>query len=133
MSEWISIAAIIIAIAAVGYSFYSKQTVVSGSNLSAAITAIPSLATEVDKAATIVVQSYEQARRKGQLENTPELNEVMNRVRGWLPEEIQDAVTNDQVVEAINSAILIASAMTNQINANKATVADSESGEQYRP
>lgn len=122
--EWISVAALIIAIIVGGYVFLSRQTPVTAANVTNAINAVPSLAVEVEKAATIVVQGIEQARRAGKLDNVPAYGELLNQVRSWLPVNIKP--TNEQILSAINSAILLASLATNQINAAKATVADSD-------
>lgn len=126
MSEWFGIAALIIAIVAVGYVFISRQTPLTAANVTTAVNAVPSLATEVEKAATVVIQSYEQARRKGKLVNDPPLNKVMNQVRDWLPDWAKVEASNDQIVEAINSAILMASLVTSQIAAAKETVAEAK-------
>lgn len=124
MEQWISIVAIVIALGAIAFVFVQSGTPYTAVGIKESLERVQPLAMEVEKAATIVVQSYEQARRKGKLESTPGLNEVMNRVRGWLPKEVKLNVTNDQIVEAINSAILIASAATAQINANKVIAKD---------
>lgn len=121
--EWIGIAALVAAIVfAISAFFYSRQAL-TAANVTALINGVPAVATEVDKAATIVVNAYEQARRKGKLEYTPDLATVTKRVRSWLPEWVTDAVTDEQIVDAINSAILLASEKTNAINAAKATIA----------
>lgn len=119
----ISIIAIVIAIGAVAYGFYASKRPITATTVATAIEALPSVVTEVEKAAGIVVNAYEQARRKGKLESDPSLNEVMNKVRGWLPDWAKTAVTNEQIIDAINSGILLASATTNQINANKRVAA----------
>lgn len=126
MSEWLSIAALIISVVVGIYFFVNRKTPLTAANVTTAVNAVPSLATEVEKAATVVIQSYEQARRKGKLVNDPPLNRVMNQVRDWLPDWAKVAASNDQIVEAINSAILMASLVTNQINAAKATVQESD-------
>lgn len=133
MNDWLSIISLVVAIGAVAFAFVTRRQPVTAANVVAAVESVQPLAIEVDKAATIVVQSYEQARRKNKLENTPGLNEVMNRVRSWLPKEVRLNVTNEQIIEAINSAILIASAATAQIAANKAVVADANPGATVDP
>lgn len=124
--EWIGIAALVIAIIAIVYAFIVSNKPLTAANVTTAINAVPSLATEVEKATTIVVNAYEQARRKNKLVIDPPLNEVMNKVRGWLPKWAKVEATNDQIIEAINSAILMASLVTNQINAAKMTVAEAK-------
>lgn len=128
--EWISIAALVVAIIAIAYVFLSRQTPVTAANVTNAINAVPSLAAEVEKAATIVVQGIEQARREGKLDNVPAYGQLLNQVRSWLPVNIKP--TNEQILSAINSAILLASLATNQINAAKATVADADTPAQPR-
>lgn len=123
MSDTIGIVAIVLAIAAIVYTFWQSKRPVTAANVLTAVQAVPSLATEVNAAAAIVVQSYEQARRKGQLESTPDLNEVMNKVRGWLPQWAKVDITNTQIIDAINSAILMASAVSAQIKADKVVAA----------
>lgn len=124
--EWISTIAIVLAIAAIAYSFVTRKTPLTAANVTTAINAVPSLAAEVNSAATLVVQSYEQARRKGKLVSDPPLNKVMNQVRGWLPKWAKVEASNEQIVEAINSAILMASLVTNQINAAKTVVQEAD-------
>lgn len=120
--EWINVIAIVLSIIAIAYVFISRQTPLTPANVTNAINAVPSLTAEVEKAATIVVQGIEQARREGKLDNVPAYGELLNQVRGWLPVNVKP--TNEQILSAINSAILLASLATNQINAAKATVAD---------
>lgn len=124
--DWLSIAALVVSLIVGLYLFVSRQTPLTAANVTTAINAVPSLATEVEKAATVVIQSYEQARRKGKLVNDPPLNKVMNQVRDWLPDWAKVKASNDQIVEAINSAILMASLVTNQINAAKTVVQESD-------
>lgn len=126
MTDWLSIAALGISVIVGIYLFINRQTPLTPANVTTAINAVPSLATEVEKAATVVVQSYEQARRKGKLQSDPPLNKVMNQVRDWLPDWAKVEASNDQIIEAINSAILMASLVTNQINAAKTVVQEGE-------
>lgn len=124
MQEWFGIAALVIALIVAAYTFIATKTPVTAANVTTAINAVPSLATEVEKAATIVVQGIEQVRREGKLDNLPSYGELLNQVRGWLPVNIKP--TNEQILAAINSAILIASLATNQINAAKAVVQEAD-------
>lgn len=124
MEQWFGLIALVISVVVTVYLFVSRKTPVTATNVTTAVESVQPLADQVDKAATIVVQAIEQARRKGKLDKMPEYGELLNRVRGWLPVNVEP--TNDQVIDAINSAILVASALTNQINANKATVQEAE-------
>lgn len=124
MEQWFGLIALVISVVVTVYLFVSRKTPVTATNVTTAVESVQPLADQVDKAATIVVQAIEQARRKGKLDKMPEYGELLNRVRGWLPVNVEP--TNDQVIDAINSAILVASALTNQINAAKATVQEAE-------
>lgn len=120
MEQWFGLIALVISAVVVVFLFVTRKTPFTAAHVTTAVNSVQPLAAEVEKAATIVVQAIEQARRKGQLDKLPEYGELLNRVRGWLPVNVEP--TNDQILDAINSAILVASALTNQINANKATV-----------
>lgn len=124
MEQWFGLIALVISAVVAVYLFVSRKTPVTATNVTTAVESVQPLADQVERAATIVVQAIEQARRKGKLDKMPEYSELLNRVRGWLPVNVEP--TNDQVIDAINSAILVASALTNQINAAKATVQEAE-------
>lgn len=120
--DWISIAALTIAIAVAIYLFVSRQTPPTAANLTTAINAVPSLATELETVATTIVQANEQRKREGKLTNEQAYSDALNYVRGWFPVKV--GITNEQIVAAINSAILIASVATAQIEQSKEIVQD---------
>lgn len=123
MSEWFGIAALVIALIVAAYTFIATKTPVTPANVTTAINAVPSLAAELEKVATIVVQGNEQRKRKGELTNEQAYHDALNTVKGWFP---GIAIPNDKIIRAVNSAILVASLVTNQIEAAKTVVQESD-------
>lgn len=103
----------------------SGQAVNLGSVVSTIEGSVP-LAKEIIDVAQTAVNSIEQMRR--QPGNTMSNNEAFSRatatVRKWFP--ATEDVSDEQIITAINSAVLVASTMTNQIQAAKAVVIDAE-------
>lgn len=121
MNDWLSIAALAVSIAVGIFLFVSRKQPVTPANIANAINAVPSLATELNAVATMFVQANEQRKKEGNITNEQAYQDALNKVRGWFPVEI--GLSNDQIIGAVQSAILVASAVTAQTKADKAVAA----------
>lgn len=129
--NWISILALVIAIIAVGFGLTRGKLPLTVEGVNTAIKVVPGIASEINAAANVVVLGIEQIRREGNLSNEDAYNMALNQMRDWVrlvvPGEIK--ITNEQIISAINSAILVASALTHQIEESKTVVAELEAPE----
>ncbi len=116
---WVPIIALVLAIIAVVAVFMGRREEPTPVNIGSALDKIRPLASELETVAMTIVQANEQRKREGKLTNSEAYESALNYVRGWFPVSV--GITNDQIIAAINSAILIASAATAQIEASKAT------------
>lgn len=127
MSEWLPIISLVVAILAVIFAFVRGGTVVTPQSVLTAVDSVRPLASELAAVATIVVQANEQRKRNGQLTNEQAYHDALNAVRGWvsgIDPRFKVSITNDQIIMAINSAVLVASSLTHAIEESKAVVAE---------
>lgn len=120
-TDLLSILALIAAIGAIAYAFWQSKKPVTAANVLTAVQSVPSLATELSTVATMFVQANEQRKKEGNITNQQAYQDALNKVRGWFPVEI--GLSNDQIIGAVQSAILVASAMTAQTKADKVVAA----------
>lgn len=124
----ISLISLGVAIVAVIYAVVASKRPLTVKGVSDAVNMVPRIATEISAAATTVVQGIEQVKREGELTNEQAYDMALDQMREWVklvvPVEIK--IGNDQIISAINSAILVASALTNQIIESKKVVAEIE-------
>lgn len=119
--EYVSIFAFGVAIGLVVYRFAINRTPINLETVTTAITDVDPLAERVESSVQIAVNAIEQARREGTY-STPDAmaNEVINFVKEFVPQA--RGISNASITKFIKSAVLIASTMTHQIAAAKATV-----------
>lgn len=68
------------------------------------------IATQVAEVAQIAVNSVEQIRREGKLQNNDAaFNHALNLVKKWIPDEWE--VDNEDIINTINAAVLVSSAL----------------------
>lgn len=123
---WMTILILIVAGIA-GYSLYrsyqSGKTIDVSNVVGTLETSVP-LAKEIIDVAQTAVNSIEQLRRQpgSTITNSEAFARATNTVRKWFPST--EEVTDEQIITAVNSAILVASTFTHQIRADKAVVAE---------
>lgn len=115
MNDYIVVGSSIFAVLIVLLLFLSQHRKgrIEIGDVSEALMSISPLAGELQSIATVVVQANEQRIREGRLTKEAAYSDAIDKVRAWLPVEID--ATDDMIIDAINSAILVASALTNQI------------------
>lgn len=122
MEQWISIAALVVAVVVGIFVFVQRDTPFTATAVGEAIQRVQPTAIELETVANIIVGANEQRKREGELTNEQAYHDALNTMRGWWGRDVP--FTNDQILRAINSAILIASAATAQINMSKSVVDD---------
>lgn len=124
---WAAIAVVITAILA-GYTIYTQWKnggVFNLGTLTATVESKIPFANELSEVAQIVVNEIEQGVREGVvLSNEEKFNHALDLVKGWSPEFAE--LDNKKVIAAIKSAVLVASALTHQINAAKVQTLEGE-------
>lgn len=138
MNEWLPIVSLIVAIGVAVFVFVTRGEPVTSYNLQTAVDSVRPIASELASVATTVVQGIEQVKREpgSQLTNEQAYHDALNAVRGWLSAIDPDyklSITNEQIIMAINSAILVASSLTHAIAESKAVVADANPGATVDP
>lgn len=138
MNEWLPLVSLLVAIGAVAFAFVTRKHPVTAYNLQTAVASVQPIASELAAVATTVVQGIEQIKREpgSQLTNDQAYHDALNAVRRWvsaLDPNLQVSITNDQIVMAINSAVLVASSLTHAIAQSKAVVADANPGATVDP
>lgn len=117
----ISMISLAVAIVAVVYAFVVGRQKVTVKNVSAAVDVVPRIASEIAAVATTVVQGIEQVKREGNISNEQAYSLALDQMRDWIkvivPTDIK--ISNEQIISAVKSAILVASALTHQIEAAK--------------
>lgn len=127
-SETWNVVLIIIVVLLAGYALYTRwkkgDTISAGELVATVENQIP-FATELAEVAQIVVNEIEQAVREGVvLSNEEKFNRALDLVKKWNPQFAE--IENRKIIAAIKSAVLVASSITNQINAAKTQVAEGE-------
>lgn len=123
--DYLAIGAFVVAVLALGYSFYQSKRPVNVENLTELVQATPATAAELQAVAEIFVYGNEQRIREGKLTKSEAYDNALNSIRRWASNlNVEVPFSNDQILGAVNMAILGASAITAQINQSKAIVAD---------
>jgi len=122
--ETLSVILILVVVAVGGYSLYLQYRQGKAITLPSVVAtlegAVP-LSEELLKVATIAVQSAEQLKREGKIDsNDVAFNYALDFVKDWFPNAHD--VSNEKIIAAINSAVLVASYLSNQIEASKSEV-----------
>lgn len=71
------------------------------------------IAIELKEIAQVAVSSVEQLRREGKIQdNDAAFNRALDLTKKWIPDEWE--ISNEDIVAAINAAVLVASALSRQ-------------------
>lgn len=130
MINW-EVVLILVVAALAGYAIYRtylKGDVVTVSGIAGSLEAAVPIGKEVVDVAQTVVNAIEQERRQpgSPITDSEAFSRATSEVRGWLNALGIDGaeVTDQQILTAVNSAILVASSLSHQIKADKATVGE---------
>lgn len=105
-----------------GYMAYRSTRKVTVEGVLETVKESVPIAQELATVAKIAVESAEQMKRDGTLRtNDAALNYAIDYVQKWFP--ATETITNEQIIGAINAAVLTASAISAQITAAKQSVA----------
>lgn len=74
-------------------------------------------AQELLNVANIVVQANEQRKREGKITNEQAYDDALNFMKKWFPGT--SGVDNNDIINAVNAAILVASQITSEIKSTK--------------
>lgn len=124
--ETLNVVLVVIVVFLAGYALYvrhKKGELTDASTLVATIENQIPFATELTEVAQIVVNEIEQSAREGHfISNDEKFNRALDLVKKWRPEFAK--IDNAKVIAAIKSAVLVASALTHQIDAAKTQTLD---------
>lgn len=127
-TETWNVVLVLIIVALAGYALYARYKAGKTTDLSTLVATVENqipFATELAEVAEIVVNEIEQAVREGVvISDEDKFNRALDMVKKWRPEFAE--IDNHKVAAAIKSAVLVASALTHQLNAAKAQVAEAE-------
>lgn len=121
---------LIIAVVLVGaygaYQHYRKNKTIDLPTVVNTLEQAVPLSKEIIDVAQTAVNEIEQIRRQPgvQMTNNEAFARATDTVRRWFP--AVEEVTDEQIITAVNSAILVASHLTNQLKAAKAEVVEAE-------
>lgn len=115
-SDFWQVGLILVTLAVAGYALYqshqSGEAITPTALVEHVKEAIP-IAQQVQEIAQIAVNSVEQLRRERKITNNDvAFNRALDLTKKWLPKEWQ--VDNEDIIASINSAILVASALSKQ-------------------
>lgn len=123
--EYVSIFAFGVAIGLVVYRFAINKTPLTLESATTAIESVEPVALQIEKVIQIGANAAEGYRKDGTFSTTEEMSSfVLNFVKEWVP--AARAIPNKKIISFIKSAALVSSALTNQIAAAKATVAETK-------
>lgn len=113
--QW-QIVLIFVSLVIAGFALYRSFQAGNQITLSGAVEEIKSsvpVALELKEIAELAVGSVEQLRREGKIQdNDVAFNRALDLVKKWIPAEMH--VDNEDILAAINAAVLVASALSRQ-------------------
>lgn len=119
-SETVTLIVAVVAIAMAGYSIWKLGHVPDFSELTAVVEDAVPVGQDFASVAQIVVNEAEQLKRTGAIpSNDAAFTYAFNKAKEYFPQ--LTSIDKDKLITAINSAVLVASALTAQIEQNKKT------------
>jgi hypothetical protein len=113
-SETTAIVVSVIAIVIAAVTFFRRGEPVTIQGVTDSLEDAIPLASQLAQVAEIAVQSAEQLKRTGQIQSNDEaFNYALSFVKKWIP--ATEGIDNEDIIAAINSAVLVASYMADQI------------------
>lgn len=104
----------IIAVLIAAFAVWRSGRPVTLQGVTTELAAAQPLAQELANVATIAVQSAEQLKRTGEIKsNDAAFNYALDFVKKWIP--ASSGIDNKDIIAAINSAVLVASYLADQI------------------
>jgi hypothetical protein len=123
-AQTIQVVMIVVTLLVAGYALYRSYQADHGITLSAVAEQIKEaqpVVLQLREVVEIAVQAAEQLKREGSIQSNDEaLNHALNLVKQWIPDEWE--VSNRDIIESINSAVLVASALSRQAGKSSETV-----------
>lgn len=102
------------------YQRYKRGEAIDASGVVSELKAAQPLASELIAIATIAVQSAEQLKNTGKIDgNDAAFNYALNFIKGWFP--AASGIDNADIKAAIESAVLVANALSQQIKNERPT------------
>lgn len=114
LQTYLIIITVVVAIVAIVRSYMVTHTVdLTPSTLVETIKEAQPVAKELMEVAQIAVNATEQLKREGKIaSNDQAFNHALDLVKKWIPDQWE--VDNEDIIAAINSAVLVASALSKQ-------------------
>lgn len=107
-----------------GYQKWKRGEEITIPGVAGMLEASIPLATELVDVAQMAVNEMELLKKNGRITNQEAFNRALNIIKGWSP--ALASIDNDKIITAINSAVLVASALTHQIRADKSLIEDQQ-------
>lgn len=113
---------ILLVVGLVGYDLFRRSqagetVLVTPPSLLEAVERYRPIAVELMEVAQVAVNATEQLKREGKIQsNDVAFNHAIDLVKKWIPDEWE--VDNEDVIAAINSAVLVASALRKEAGAS---------------
>lgn len=110
----------------VGFNIYQqyqsgKQVLLTPPAILEAVNAAKPVVAQLMEISQIAVNAVEEARRQGKINsNDQAFNHALNLVKQWIPDNLE--VDNATIIETINAAILVASALRSQTETGEPSV-----------
>lgn len=103
------------------YAAHQKGEVLTPGVVVNEVKAAQPVAVELMEVAQIAVNAVEELRRQGKIQSNDEaFNYALNYMKKWIPDEWE--VDNEDIIATINAAVLVASAIREQIDSGKGNV-----------
>lgn len=115
MSDTWQIFVVLVSLLLAGYAVYrSYQSghAITLSNVAETLHEVQPTVADVKEVVQIAVDSAEQLKREGKITNEQAFNHALDLAKKWIPKEWQ--VDNEDIINAINAAVLVASALSKQ-------------------
>lgn len=116
---WNVILIILVVLVAVyaGYQQYRRGEAFTVEGVAHTLEASIPFASELIEVSQIAVNEAELMKKNKQITNEEAFNHALNVIKGWSPQLA--GIENSKIISAINSAVLVASALSHQIGADK--------------
>lgn len=116
MNDYLQIFVVVVALAMAGYAIYTTTQKGQAVTLTGAVEAVKEampVALQAKEIVQIAVNATEQLKREGQIKTNDEaFNHALNLAKQWIPDEYE--VSNEDIINFINSAVLVSSALARQ-------------------
>lgn len=117
-ADTITLIVAVVALAAAGFAIYKLGRVPTVAELTPIVEQAIPIGQDFAEVAQIVVNEAEQLKRTGRIEsNDAAFNYALNKAKAYFP--ALTPLDNEKLISAINGAVLVASALTAQINEAK--------------